>query len=127
MQQARTVKSVLNELIDRSNDEIMRMRLIEQRSKALAFRVNSIEQGLLQEKRKINKTLADFSSRLAALDTRLGKTESMVREMADQMKKFVTQAKLQELENLIDIYNPIKSQFVTRAEVGELLEKRKGR
>ncbi|MBI4176143.1 MAG: hypothetical protein HY518_02985 [Candidatus Aenigmarchaeota archaeon] len=124
MPQVKTVKSVLNELIDRSNDQIMRMRLIEQRGKGLAFRVNALEQDILQEKKKISKALDDFSGRLSSMDSRVGKMETMMKEIVEQMKRFVTQAKLQEIENLLDIYNPVKSQFITKAEVEEMIEER---
>jgi len=48
--------------------------------------------------------------------------ESLIWEVVKSMKRFSLVSDVKKLEQLIDIYSPLKSEFVTREEVERLLE-----
>ena len=47
--------------------------------------------------------------------------EKEIQELVTEMKKMPTGLQVRELENMIQIFNPLKSQFVTREEIDVLL------
>jgi ABC-type transporter Mla subunit MlaD len=117
----RTIGTVLNEVIERVNNDTQRLRLLEQSSESLLSRINSLEQAMLQARREMQKAFLDTNTRLDLINDRLSKTENTTKEVVNHMKKLVTETRVKELENLVDIYNPVKSSFVTKEELQKAL------
>ena len=122
-----TVKERLSELIERTNDSMRRMRVIEERLDTLNNRMNTVEETGLEMKRDADESIKKLSARMSEESERLVKAEAAIRDMVAQLKKSVTITQLKELEHLLDIYNPLKSNFVTREEAEKLIEDRLGR
>jgi flagellar motility protein MotE (MotC chaperone) len=122
--QPRTARTIINELIERVNGDTQRLRIIEQSSESLTSRMDTLEQAMLQQRRDSQKSLAELETRIAALESGAAKSDSTLKEIVNHMKKLVTESQLKELETLIDIYNPVKSSFVTREELEKALKKR---
>jgi len=122
--QKRTVGSVLNKLIERVNSNIRRLRILEQESSIYKTRLTSIEQEMTAQKNQFTKSVKEANERTARLEESLAGIENTMKEIIAQLKKVTTTAKIKELEQLIEIYNPIKSQFVTREEVDKIIEGR---
>jgi cob(I)alamin adenosyltransferase len=129
--QSRSINAILNDVIQRVNDDTQRLRILEQSSESLTSRINSVEQGALQGRNEMQKALSDINEGITALNERLSKTENTMKEVITHMKKLVTESQVKELESLIELYNPVKSNFVTREEmekfVGERAAKEKVR
>ena len=119
--QPHTIGTVLNEVIERVNNDTQRLRLLEQSSESLLSRINSLEQAMLQARRDMQKALLETNARLDSLNDRMGKSENTTKEIVEHMKKLVTETRIKELEGLVDIYNPVKSNFVTREELQKAL------
>jgi vacuolar-type H+-ATPase subunit I/STV1 len=122
MPQKRTVSSVLNKLIERVNSNIRRLRILEQETGILKTRTNSLEEEGLAHKNQINKSLTEMSDRITKLDDRIANTETTIKDVIEQLKKATTTTKIRELEQLIDIYNPLKSEFVTKDEAKRMID-----
>lgn len=122
--QRRTVGAVLNKLIERVNSNIRRLRILEQESSLFKTRLTSLEQEIVSQRNQAKKAAGDTSKKAAVLEERLASMESTLKEIITQLKKVTTTSKIKELEQLIEIYNPIKSQFVTREEVDKIIEER---
>jgi CII-binding regulator of phage lambda lysogenization HflD len=120
-----TIRDILNELLERTSSNMKRLRLLEQKIDSLTSRVNTIENGILEQRRDLTNSISDLNKKLSEDDDRLVKLETGLKEIVAQLKNVATMAKIRELEQLIEIYNPIKSQFVTREEIERLLEERK--
>jgi flagellar motility protein MotE (MotC chaperone) len=110
-------------MVDRLNSDTQRLRVIEQSSESLVSRAETIEQSALQQRKELQKALSELSSRIASLDSRVDRIEGTLKEVIGHMKKLATEAKVKELEDLIEIYNPVKSNFLTREEAERLLRK----
>ncbi|HJW97303.1 MAG TPA: hypothetical protein VJ485_04040 [archaeon] len=117
----RSIGTVLNEVIERVNNDTQRLRLLEQSSESLLSRINSLEQAMLQARRDMQKAFLDTNTRLDSLDDRMSKSENTTKEVVSHMKKLVTETRVKEIENLVDIYNPVKSNFVTKEELQKAL------
>jgi cob(I)alamin adenosyltransferase len=122
--QSRSINAILNDVIQRVNDDTQRLRILEQSSESLTSRINGAEQGMLQSRNEMQKALSDINEGITALSERLSKTENTMKEVITHMKKLVTESQVKELENLIEIYNPVKSNFVTREEMEKFVGER---
>ena len=122
-----TLRAIINELVDRTNSDTQRLRVLEQREKVLSSRSNSTEQEIMNLNKQIQDSVSCIDAKLADQEDRIRKMESMIKEMVKQMKKLATTSKIAELEQLIDIYNPIKSQFITREEAERLISEGKNK
>jgi hypothetical protein len=122
MKKTRTIGTVLREVVERVNDDTQRLRLIEQSNESLLSRMNTLEQVSLQSRRGGQKESEDLGVKIDLLADRLDKAENTMREIIGQMKKLVTESRVKELEGLIQLYNPVKSSFVTREELDSMLK-----
>jgi len=124
----RTVSSVLNKLIERVNSNMRRLRVLEQESSVYKTRMNSVEEDLLSQRNETENRKKELVLEKETLEERLTKIENVLKEIVSQLKKVTTTTKIKELEQLIEVYNPIKSQFMTRDEVDQMIDERlKGR
>lgn len=120
-----SLRLVINRLVESVNDDAKRLRELEQRSGALDSRLNSVEQSIMGNYRELADAAKALDGRISELDGRIREMESRISEMIRQFKRVATKSEMKALENLIEIYNPIRSSFVTREEF-ETLRKRKG-
>lgn len=119
-----TAREVLTDVVQRSNEHAMRLRAIEERYTSLHARVASLEQSLTQQRTAQEKAVSAVAARLAGLESQLAKTESTLNEIVDHLKKLATRTNLKELEQLVDLYSPLTSQFVTRDEVEQMMKEK---
>ncbi|MEM5812243.1 MAG: hypothetical protein QXN71_01170 [Candidatus Aenigmatarchaeota archaeon] len=121
----KTIGMIINEIVERLNSDTQRLRVLEQSYDSVNERVNMIEQAILQNKREMLKSFSSLDTKLSALDDRITRVENTIKEIVERVKKLATTAELKELESLIEIYNPVKSNFVTREELDKILKERK--
>ncbi len=120
-----TIHTIINELVDRSNSNLKRLRILEQRSESLSSRATLIEQELQNMNKHMNKVIVDVDVKVKKQEDKIRKTDTILKEVVRQMKKLATVSKISELEQLIEIYNPLKSQFMTKEEVERLIQEKK--
>ncbi|MFH1978602.1 MAG: hypothetical protein ABIJ92_04725 [Candidatus Aenigmatarchaeota archaeon] len=120
----RTVSSVLNEVIGRVNSDTRRLRLIEQENSVFQTRINRLEADNLRLKKDLLSKTNLIDGKLLKQGSKLTKIENMIKEIVKQMKLSATKTDVSALEELVEIYNPISSKFVTREEVERILQER---
>jgi vacuolar-type H+-ATPase subunit I/STV1 len=119
-----TLRTIINELVDRTNTDTQRIRVLEQREEALTFRINAMEQEALNINKAIQKLASSLESELKKRDRGISELQVVIKEMIKQLKRLATSGKVKELEAMLDLYNPLKSSFMTRDEVEQLISKR---
>ena len=72
---------------------------------------------LKEDMQKLSKEIREESERVVKLELAL-------RDMMNQLKRTVNVAKIKEIEHLLDVFNPIKSEFITRQEAENLIEEK---
>jgi vacuolar-type H+-ATPase subunit I/STV1 len=122
--QPRTINTILNDVIQRVNDDTQRLRILEQSSESLTSRVNTLEQGMVQNRKEFQRAFSEINEGIGLLDDRLNKTENTMKEVINHVKKLVTESQVKELQDLIEIYNPVKSNFVTKEEMEKFVSER---
>jgi vacuolar-type H+-ATPase subunit I/STV1 len=122
-----TLHSIINELVDRTNTDTQRIRVLEQREGSLSARMNSTEGEILNINKSLQKLASDLETGLKKRDAATSELKSTVKEMLKHLKQLASVSKVKELEAMLDIYNPLKSNFVTKEEVGRLITERLSR
>ena len=121
-QPKRTVQSVINDLIGRVNTDTRRMRIIEQELNILKPRIAAIEQNVSEQRKAINASISELGAKVARAEDKVSRMESLLGEVVKGMKRFALVSEVKKLEQLIEIYSPLKSEFVTNEEVERLIE-----
>ncbi|MBU0530627.1 MAG: hypothetical protein ABIH52_01525 [Candidatus Aenigmatarchaeota archaeon] len=121
----RTVSSVLNELIENTNSDTRRLRLLEQNSSIDKERLNRIEKDLAEQKRTHMKDMETLQIKLEQQGVQMVKMENYIKEMIKQIKRSATKADIGGLEELVGIFNPLTSKFVTKQEVMQMIKEKK--
>lgn len=119
-----TLRSVINELVERANTDSRRLRVLEEKAEDLETRLNSLKDMLLQDKKQASSQLREITDTLKRQDARISKMEKTLENIVKQFKNVVTVSKIKELETLVSMYNPLKSQFVTKEEIERMLSKK---
>jgi hypothetical protein len=120
-----TIRDILNELVERTNSNMRRLRVLEEKADTMVLRMDTIEQAVREQRDALKKTATDLEKRMIEDSERVIRIEAGLKDMASKFKKVVTTTKIRELEELVDIYNPLKSNFVTKEEVQAMLAGRK--
>ncbi len=119
-----TMRDILNELIERTNSNIRRLRVLEERSESLTSRMNTLENTLLGQGKDMKKMISDVEARVNEESDRIIKLETIAKDIVNQLKRAVTMTKIKELEELIAIYNPLTSKFITKQEAERIIQER---
>lgn len=123
-QPRRTIQSVLNDLIGRVNTDTRRLRIVEQEIDIMKSRMISMEQSMGEQRKAINASITELNAKVARSEDRVARMESMMNELVKEMKRFASNSEIKKLEQLIEIYSPLKSNFITKEEAEQLIEER---
>ncbi len=121
-QPRRTVQSVINDLIGRVNTDTRRLRIVEQELNILKSRTAAIEQNAAEQRKAINVSVAELGAKVARAEDKVSRMESLLGEIVKGMKRFAPASEIKKLEQLIEIYSPLKSDFVTREEAERMIQ-----
>jgi uncharacterized protein YoxC len=119
-------QQVVNKLVDRVNDFNRRVRDLEEKIRNLNARVNTLDDTLLKKTKSINNDIQDLNDEVSDLRDRVANMEVDIKEINREKRKFVTSQEIEEIENYMDLMNPIHSNFVTKKEAKEMLQQNNG-
>lgn len=119
-----TIREILTELVERTNSNMRRLRILEQKADITTSRITTVEEALLDQTRNVKKIVETLEKTIIDESERIIKLEGTIKDIIERLKKSVSSTKIKELETLLDIYSPLKSQFMTREEVERLMDER---
>jgi hypothetical protein len=119
-----TLRTIINKLVDRTNTDTQRIRITEQREEGLALRIDALEQETMNTGKALQKLNIRLDSELKKRDKSISEVQGIMREMIKQLKRLASAGKVKELEAMLNLYNPLKSNFMTREEVEQLVSER---
>jgi TolA-binding protein len=119
-----TLHTIINELVERTNSEAQRLRVLEQRIENIDQRINSIEENILSATNQMQGIQKENDEKLKKRDERLAKIDTVIGELVKHFKKLATKAEVKEVQQMVDIYNPVKSNFITKEELERILSER---
>jgi len=110
------------EMSNRINTDTRRIRAIEQRLNAAESRIGALQEKVIDEIDRLRKSFDQISIDLKSVSENLSEIHSEILNINKNLDKTAKKAELKELENLLDLYNPIKSRFTTKDEVMRIIE-----
>lgn len=116
----------MNRLVNRVNDFNKRIRDLEEKVRNLTARVNTLDDSLLNKTNDLQEDIQDLEDEISDVRDRIANMEVDIKELNREKKKYVTQQEIDEIENYMDLMNPIQSSFATKKEVKEMMEKSNG-
>ena len=118
------VQAILNEVVRRGNETVRRLRDIEEKDSLFENRLNTVETTALNLSDN-KKTVDDkFTQKTDELERSVLRIDNELMKIGKLVDKMAKKSELKELESLISIYNPIKTNFITREELELILEER---
>jgi len=119
-------QDLINQVVDRVNDFNRRIRDLEEKIRNMNARVNTLDESLLDKQQDLNDKIQEVEDEVGSLRERIANLEVDVKELNRDKRKFVTEQDLGEIENYMDLMNPINSSFITKKEVKDLIEESEG-
>jgi TolA-binding protein len=119
------VSGLSSEIVKMVNTNTRRIRMIEQRLSGTERRISSLEEKIIDEIDNLRRGFEQIYMDIKALTENLSQIRAETLKMNKNLDKTAKKAEVRELESLLDLYNPIKSKFVTREEVERLIEEKK--
>lgn len=115
---------ILADVINRMNENVQRLRVIEQKMQATDTRMNSIEQNFVSYNKNVQRSAAEKDAKIGQLEERVGRIETTYKEILNQLKLVATKTNVDEIRQLISIYDPMKSSFVTKEEMESFIDEK---
>ncbi len=112
-------QQIINQIIDRVNDFNRRVRGLEDKIRNLNARVNTLDDTVLEKHGSVNQDIQSLEDEITELRDRVANMEVDIREINREKRKFVTSQELEEIENYMDLLNPLNSNFVTEKQLRE--------
>jgi len=116
------IRTFTTEILNRVDSNTRRIRSIEQRLNLLESRISSLEEKLIDEIDKLGRGFEQLQLDVKAVSESLKLLRAEMLKLNKNMEKAALKAEVKELATLLDLYNPIKSSFVTKEEVRRMLE-----
>ncbi len=117
-------KEVESSLIRRINDNTRRIRMIEQRLDVVDSRIKGIEEKVIEEFNSLRKNFDQLSLNLEEFSKNLNEMRGEILRINKILEKTAGKVELKELKNLLDLYNPLGTQFVTKEQLERILEEK---
>ena len=118
------VEMILSELVRRINEDGRRLRILEEQARTMETRTGSAEDTILRNAQNLRDDLNKIENHFKEFDTRILRLENEITKIFKDIEKSAKKMEIKELENLINLYNPIKSRFVTREEVERMISEK---
>ena len=116
-----------SEIVKMVNTNTRRIRAIEQRLSGSERRIGSMEEKIIDEMDDLRRGFEQISLDIKALSENLSQIRSEMLKINKNLDRAAKKSEVKELESLLDLYNPIKSKFVTRDEVKRIIEENQSR
>lgn len=116
-----------SEIVKMVNTNTRRIRAIEQRLSGSEIRIGSMEEKIIDEMDDLRRGFEQISLDIKALSENLSQMRSEMLKINKNLDRAAKKSEVKELESLLDLYNPIKSKFVTRDEVKRIIEENQSR
>ena len=124
MAEKKEVGVVLSELVRRLNEHGRRLRVMENRNSVIESKLNSIEDAMLKMNEDIKERFKEVADISKDFDAKFMKLENDINRVNKNMDKMAKKSELKELENMVSLFNPITSKFITKKDLERLLEER---
>ena len=121
------VKVVMSELVRRINEDMRRIRSVEQRTERIDTAFAGLEERMLTQLSDLKISLEKIGNKISAVSDRIAEFEKEMSRMEKEMSRTASKADVKQIETYLDIVNPLTSKFVTKDELERFLEEKMSR
>jgi len=111
------------------NDLLNRIRVLEQLTEKMDILISSLEKEVRDTEKRLLNRINEIDESIEKMDSRLKQVEVSLDKLKNEVDKKASRTEVKELSSLFELFNPIKSVFVTKEQVRmiveEILEKKK--
>lgn len=126
-QQAAAVQnSLLSELARRLNDNTRRIRLLEEQLENINSRVNKMEQSVMEATQEMNRSIQGFSEGADEMRDKIANISVDIQKINKHMQGLVNRREIKELQEYVDLLEPLTSKFATKKDVEDIVRKTLG-
>ncbi len=119
-------QEIVNQVINRVNDFNRRVRDLEEKVRNVSARVNTLDDTLLNKTKSLSQDMQSLEDEISEVRDRIANMEVDIKELNREKRKFVTSQEIEEIENYMELMNPIHSSFTTKKEVKKMMEHQDG-
>ncbi len=112
-------------LVTRINDLESRIKLLEQRAEMLDDELVRVNKSIMQKIDGIEISLENLGRKIARFSEQVKDLVFRMEQISKKVDKKVSKEEFEEFKNLLELFHPLKSKFVTREEVLRLIEAKK--
>jgi len=117
-------QNIINQVVDRVNDFNRRVRDLEEKIRNLSARVDALDDTVMNKTESNSDDIQDLENDMEEISDRMANIEVDIKNINREKRKFVTSQELDEIENYMDLMNPIHSSFMTEKEFDEKMEEK---
>jgi len=114
-------QDTLNQVVQRVNDFNRRVRDLEEKIRNVTARVNTLDDTVLNKTKSLSQDIQDLEDEIEEIRDRIANLEVDIKEINREKRKYVSSQELEEIENYMDLMNPINSSFATKQEVKQII------
>ena len=108
-------------VVDRLNNNSRRIRQLEENLRNIREQLKSLEDEVIEQKQKLNDSKSKFSSETEEIRDKIANIEVDIKNLNRKVRKLVPKREIKEIENYMDLINPVTSSFVTEKEVKKIV------
>ncbi len=123
-EQPQNMQTFSNEIVKMVNTNTRRIRILEQRLSGFERRIGSLEDRIIDEIDNLRRGLEQINLDIKAVSESLSGIRVEMLNINKDLNRTAKKTEVKELESLLDIYNPIKSKFITRDELERFMEEK---
>lgn len=112
---------VMNEMIRRSEDSMRRIRYLEELVRSMDLKFESMESSILAKENESIEIIKEQNRNIDSLSKKFLKMDNEISNIKKALSKYAKRADIVGLESYMEMINPMKTDFVTRAEVMEMI------
>lgn len=107
--------------IDIASEINRRVRVLETKFEQLIEKINLLEKSILEVKNDLKIYINFNNSRFQENNSKIEVLEKEIEKIKSYIQELVSKSEIEKLKTIIDLFNPLKSNFVTREELEEIL------
>jgi len=115
-------QNIINQVVDRVNDFNRRVRDLEEKIRNLSARVDALDDTVMNKTEQNSEDIQGLENDMDELSDRMANIEVDIKNINREKRKFVTSQELDEIENYMNLMNPINSSFMTESDIEEKIE-----
>ncbi len=124
----RDIPIILNRFDRRMSDSERRVRALEDSVKALETNLDGLSEEMFEKDKQNKKALDEIRKNAKdVLEKWLADLETEIKELARLVGMKADKSEIVAVKETLEMYDPIKSQFVTKGEVERMLGKKSSR